>query len=67
MSMSSNKSPSVSERTNSIYEVLSNSIPFDEGVKKTNLENLFIIPSNVEISGIESELANENDRQFVLK
>jgi chromosome partitioning protein len=37
-----------SERTNSIYEVLSNEIPFDEGVKKTNLENLFIIPSNVE-------------------
>ena len=26
-----------SERTNSIYEVLSNAIPFDEGVKKTNL------------------------------
>ena len=56
-----------SERTNSIYEVLSNAIPFDEGVKKTNLENLFIIPSNVELSGIEPELANENDKAFVLK
>ena len=56
-----------SERTNSIYEVLSNEIPFDEGVKKTNLENLFIIPSNLELSGIEPELANENDKAFVLK
>ena len=56
-----------SERGNSIYEVLSNTISFDEGVKKTNLENLFIIPSNVELSGIEPELANENDKAFVLK
>ena len=55
------------ERNKSIYEVLSRSITFDESVKKTNLENLFIIPSNVELSGIEPELANENDKAFVLK
>ena len=56
-----------SERSNSIYEVLSRLIPFDDGIKKTNLENLFIVPSNVELSGIEPELANENDKAFVLK
>ena len=55
------------ERNKSIYEVLSRSITFAESVKKTNLENLFIIPSNVELSGIEPELANENDKAFVLK
>tara|TARA_B100000787_G_scaffold165475_1_gene149411 strand:+ start:229 stop:1017 length:789 start_codon:yes stop_codon:yes gene_type:complete len=55
------------ERNKSIYEVLARSITFDESVKKTNLENLFIIPSNVELSGIEPELANENDKAFVLK
>ena len=54
-------------RDKSIYEVLASSIAFDESVSKTNLENLFIIPSNVELSGIEPELANENDKAFVLK
>ena len=54
-------------RDKSIYEVLASSIAFDESVSKTNLENLFIIPSNVELSGIEPELANESDKAFVLK
>ena len=44
-------------RDKSIYEVLASSIAFDESVSKTNLENLFIIPTNVELSGIEPELA----------
>ena len=56
-----------SDRNKSVYEILSKAISFDEGVKKTNIENLFIIPSNVELSGIEPELANENDKAFVLK
>ena len=55
------------DRNKSIYEVLAKSITFDESVKKTNIENLFVIPSNVELSGIEPELANENDKAFVLK
>ena len=55
------------DRNKSIYEVLAKSITFDESVKKTDIENLFVIPSNVELSGIEPELANENDKAFVLK
>jgi len=55
------------DRDKSIYEVLAKSITFDESVKKTDIENLFVIPSNVELSGIEPELANENDKAFVLK
>ncbi|MDA9864732.1 AAA family ATPase [Pelagibacterales bacterium] len=55
------------DRNKSIYEVLAKSITFDESVKKTDIENLFLIPSNVELSGIEPELANENDKAFVLK
>ena len=55
------------DRNKSVYKILSKIISFDDGVKKTNIENLFIIPSNVELSGIESELANENDKAFVLK
>ena len=55
------------DRNKSIYEVLAKSITFDESVKKTDIENLFVIPSNVELSGIEPELANESDKAFVLK
>jgi len=55
------------DRDKSIYEVLAKSITFDESIKKTDIENLFVIPSNVELSGIEPELANENDKAFVLK
>ena len=55
------------DRNKSIYEVLAKSITFDESVKKTDIENLFVIPSNVELSGIEPELANEDDKAFVLK
>jgi chromosome partitioning protein len=55
------------DRDKSIYEVLAKSIKFDESVKKTDIENLFVIPSNVELSGIEPELANDNDKAFVLK
>ena len=55
------------DRNKSIYEVLAKSITFDESVKKTDIENLHVIPSNVELSGIEPELANESDKAFVLK
>ncbi|MGY9025093.1 MAG: ParA family protein [Candidatus Pelagibacterales bacterium] len=56
-----------SNRKKSIYEALAKSIPFDESIQQTQLENLYIVPSNVELSGIESELANDNDKAFILK
>ena len=56
-----------SNRKKSIYEALAKSISFDESIQQTQLENLYIVPSNVELSGIESELANENDKAFILK
>ncbi len=56
-----------SNRKKSIYEALAKSIPFDESIQQTQLENLYIVPSNVELSGIESELANDKDKAFILK
>ena len=55
------------DRKKSIYEVLSGAIDLQEAVHETSVSNLFIIPSTVELSGIEPELADQNDRAFALK
>ena len=55
------------EREKTIYDVLSNQTKIHEAVHKTNISNLSIIPSTVDLSGIEPELANEADRAYVLK
>ena len=55
------------EREKTIYDVLSNQTEIQEAVHKTNISNLSIIPSTVDLSGIEPELANERDRAYVLK
>ena len=40
---------------------------FDEGIKDTKIENLKILTSNVDLSGLEVETANEGRRAFLLK
>ena len=36
-------------------------------IKKTNFKNLDIITSNVDLSGLEVETADDNMRAFILK
>ena len=36
-------------------------------IKKTKFENLDLISSNVDLSGLEVETAGDNDRAFILK
>ena len=55
------------ERGNSIYQVLSGQIEIKDSIHKTNISNLYLIPSTVDLSGIEPELANESERAYVLK
>ena len=54
-------------RQNSIYEVLSGNTSIEQSIKNTSIDNLFIIPSTVDLSGIEPELADVSDRAFTLK
>ena len=54
-------------RQNSIYDVLSGNAAIDQSIKNTSIDNLFIIPSTVDLSGIEPELADVSDRAFTLK
>ena len=59
---------SITIKEKTIYDVLSNQVEIHEAVHKTNtISNLSIIPSTVDLSGIEPELANETDRAYVLK
>tara|TARA_Y100000389_G_scaffold197647_1_gene232656 strand:- start:113 stop:907 length:795 start_codon:yes stop_codon:yes gene_type:complete len=50
-----------------IYGVLNNSKSVLEIIKKTKFENLDIITSNVDLSGIEVETAGDSKRAFILK
>ena len=50
-----------------VYEVLVGSKEFKDVIKNTNVNNLKIVTSNVELSGLEVETANESRRAFFLK
>ncbi len=50
-----------------IYDVLNGNSNIEETITKTKIENLKLIPSNVDLSGLEVETANENRRAFILK
>ena len=50
-----------------IYEVLTGSKEFSNAIKNTNVDNLKIVTSNVELSGLEAETAGDSKRAFLLK
>ena len=50
-----------------IYDVLNGSCNFQEAIKDSKIENLKIITSNVDLSGLEVEMASEDKRAFLLK
>ena len=50
-----------------IYGVLNGSKTISEVIKNTNYENLDIITSNVDLSGLELETAGDSNRAFMLK
>ena len=50
-----------------IYNLLIKKIELKDVIQKTDIKNLDIIGSNVNLSGLEVETANDSDRAFVLK
>ena len=50
-----------------IYDVLNGNCDFGDTIKETKIENLKLVSSNVDLSGLEVETANENRRAFILK
>jgi chromosome partitioning protein len=53
--------------SDTIYGVLNGTKSILEVIKKTEFENLDIITSNVDLSGLEVETASDNERAFILK
>tara|TARA_B100002052_G_scaffold121763_1_gene112071 strand:- start:4400 stop:5200 length:801 start_codon:yes stop_codon:yes gene_type:complete len=51
----------------SIYSVLNGTKKISEVIEKTKFENLDIITSNVDLSGLEVETADDKRRAFILK
>tara|TARA_B100000029_G_scaffold246693_1_gene243627 strand:+ start:1524 stop:2321 length:798 start_codon:yes stop_codon:yes gene_type:complete len=50
-----------------IYDVLNGNCNFEDSISETSINNLKIVSSNVDLSGLEVETASENRRAFLLK
>lgn len=50
-----------------IYDILINGYDINKTIVKTEIENLYIVPANIQLSGAEIELATSNNRERTLK
>jgi len=50
-----------------VYDVLNGNGEIEETIKNTKIDNVKIVTSNVDLSGLEVETASENRRAFLLK
>ena len=50
-----------------IYGILNGTMSISNVIKQTKFRNLDLITSNVDLSGLEVETANDSDRAFILK
>ena len=57
----------IDNSSDTIYGVLNGTKEIKEVIKKTQFENLDIITSNVDLSGLEVETADDSNRAFILK
>lgn len=55
------------ECENTVYELIIGSCKLEDCIIHDALENLSIIPSNVNLAGAEIELIGVNDKEFILK
>jgi chromosome partitioning protein len=57
----------VDNSSDTIYGVLNGTREINDIIKKTQFENLDIVTSNVDLSGLEVETADDSNRAFILK
>ena len=55
------------DNNKNIYNLLIKKIDFIEGLQKTEINKLDLLGSNVNLSGLEVETANDENRAFILK
>lgn len=54
------------ELEQSIYQLMIGTNSFDECVQKNVLENLYVLPANVNLAGVEIETLDMDDRNYIL-
>ncbi len=52
---------------NSIYELLLGTCDIDDCIMQLNIDNLSLIPANINLSGAEIELIGVEDKEYILK
>lgn len=52
---------------NSIYQVISGDCNVTEAIVKTNVENLDLLPANIDLAGVEVELVYKQNREKIFK
>ena len=57
----------VGDNEKTVYDVLNGACEFEDTIQNSKIENLKIVPSNVDLSGLEVETATESRRAFLLK
>ena len=57
----------IENSSDTIYGVLNGTKEIYQVIKKTQFENLDLVTSNVDLSGLEVETANDTNRAFILK
>ena len=57
----------IENSNDTIYSVLNGTKTLSEVIKKTKFDNLDIVTSNVDLSGLEVETAGDSKRAFILK
>ena len=55
------------DETKTVYDVLNGNSNFEDTIKDTKINNIKLVSSNVDLSGLEVETASENRRAFLLK
>src|SRR5690554_5471869 len=51
----------------SVYDVLINGRKISDTIHKTEVKNLVVLPSNIQLAGAEIELVSMEQREFLLK
>ncbi|MDZ5761045.1 ParA family protein [Lyticum sinuosum] len=55
------------KRLNSIYNVLIGKIDINESILKTNIPNMFVSPSNLQLASAQGELLSFKHKEYILK
>lgn len=57
----------INKDSNTIYDAIMELTSVEKTIRKTNLENCYVIPSNIDLTGAGVELIEKKGREFFLK